>query len=71
MAETHKPTVHLIESEEANPAVRLQHGMRFEVKATRIVDVSLKPSQKIAARLCGGTSTCLALVEIPGPEVKE
>ena len=57
-------TVHLIESDDAEPGIKLQVGMRFEVRATNIVDTNLKGSRKVAARLCGGTSTCLALVEI-------
>jgi len=58
------PTVHLIESDKENPAITLTSGMRFEVKTTQVVDAALQPSQKIAARLCGSTSTCLALIEV-------
>jgi hypothetical protein len=59
-----KPTVHLIESNDAAPALMLKPGMRFAVHATRIVDAKMRPGKKIAARLCGGTTTCLALVEV-------
>jgi hypothetical protein len=59
-----KPTVHLIESDDLSPSITLKSGMRFEVKTTQVVDGALQPSQKIAARLCGSTSTCLALVEL-------
>jgi hypothetical protein len=55
---------HLIVSDDAEPAVKLKPGMRFEVHATTVVDAELKASGKVAARLCGGTNTCLALVEI-------
>ena len=58
------PKVHLIESDESEPTVKLKPGMRFEVHATSIVDVQFKPAGKTAARLCGGTTTCLALIEI-------
>lgn len=58
------PTVHLIESDDASPSITLTPGMRFEVKTTQVVDAALQPSQKVAARLCGSTSTCLALVEL-------
>lgn len=71
MADQNAPTVHLIESEDSAPTIQLKAGMRFEVRTTRIVDTSLRPSQKVAARLCGGTSTCLALVELGGSEVRE
>ncbi len=54
----------LIVSDESEPAVKLKTGMRFEVHATTLVDTELKASGKVAARLCGGTTTCLALVEI-------
>jgi hypothetical protein len=61
----HPPAkAHLIVSDDAEPAVKLKSGMRFEVYATTVVDTELKASGKVAARLCGGTSTCLALVEI-------
>jgi hypothetical protein len=63
-AEKPAPKAHLIVSDEAEPAVTLKPGMRFEVVATTVVDAELKASNKVAARLCGGTSTCLALVEV-------
>ena len=56
--------IHLVESDDQRPTIKLKPGMRFEVHATTIVDTELKPAEKVAARLCGGTSTCLALVEI-------
>jgi hypothetical protein len=64
-----KPTqpsgkVHLIVSDETQPSVKLKPGMKFKVHATTVVNTDLKPAGKIAARLCGGTTTCLALVEI-------
>jgi hypothetical protein len=65
-SKTDKPTTkaHLIVSDDAEPAVKLKPGMRFEVVATTVVDAELKASSKVAARLCGGTNTCLALVEV-------
>ena len=59
-----QPKMHLIESDETEPTIKVKPGMRFEVRATTIVNPELKPAVKVAARLCGGTSTCLALVEI-------
>ena len=55
---------HLVVSDDAEPAIKLKPGMRFEVHATTLVDTELKASGKVAARLFGGTNTCLALVEI-------
>ncbi len=56
--------VHLIQSDDKEPTVKLKPGMRFEVRHTTVVDAELKEAKKLAARLCGGTSTCLALVEV-------
>jgi hypothetical protein len=56
--------IHLIESDDVEPNLKLKAGMRFEVQATTIVDINMKPAGKVAARLCGGTTTCLALIEI-------
>jgi hypothetical protein len=58
------PSVHLIESDDAAPSLKLKPGMKFEVHLSSVVDAELNPSDKIAARLCGGTSTCLALVKV-------
>jgi hypothetical protein len=55
---------HLVVSEEAEPAIKVKAGMRFEVHSVVVVDEELQASKKVAARLCGGTSTCIALVEI-------
>lgn len=55
---------HLIVSETTEPAISMKPGLRFEVQSVVVVDEQLKTSDKIAARLCGGTNTCLALVEI-------
>ncbi len=58
------PKIHLIETDDTEPALKLKPGMKFEVMATTITDPELKPIKKIAARLCGGTNTCLALIEL-------
>jgi hypothetical protein len=57
-------TVHLIVSDESEPAIKVKTGTKFEVHSVKVVDASLKGTDKIAARLCGGTSTCLALVKV-------
>jgi hypothetical protein len=57
-------TAHLIVSDEPEPQMRLKPGMKFEVHATSVVDSALRPSTKVAARLCGGTTTCIALVKV-------
>ncbi|CCE12116.1 hypothetical protein BRAS3843_940020 [Bradyrhizobium sp. STM 3843] len=55
---------YLIVSDDKEPEVALKSGKRFEVRTLEVVDPKLNPSQKIAARLCGETSSCQALIEI-------
>lgn len=54
----------LIVSDERSPAVLLKAGQKLQVTAVSIVTPEMKKHGPIAARLCGGTSTCLAIVEI-------
>ncbi len=54
----------LIASNEKRPKVALKAGMRVEVTSVRIVDPDLLRSPKIAARLCGGSGTCIALIDV-------
>lgn len=56
--------IHLVELDDAEPTIKVRLGHRFEVRSISIVDPQLNPTKKVAARLCGGTDTCLALVEI-------
>jgi hypothetical protein len=57
----------LIVSDEKNPKVGLKPGMKLEIVSVRFAEPTLK-STKVAARLCGGTSTCVALVETEVPQ---
>ena len=57
-------TLKLILSDEKNPKVSLKLGMRLDEVAVSLADPKLKRAKPIAARLCGGSSTCLALVDI-------
>lgn len=54
----------LIVSDDPRPAVSLKPGQKLQVTAVSVVTPDLKKCGPIAARLCGGTSTCLALVEL-------
>ncbi len=56
--------VHLIISDEKSPSVQVKQGMRLDVISVKLVDPSLRKSKASAARLCGGTNTCLALIEL-------
>jgi hypothetical protein len=63
--------IHLIQSDDAVPLVRVAPGKRFEVVATTVVDSDLRaiddeteaPGAR-PARLCGSRSTCVAIVEL-------
>jgi hypothetical protein len=62
---------HLIQSDDAEPLVRLTPGKRYQVVATAVVDSDLQAidvetemSGVRPARLCGSRSTCVAIVEI-------
>ena len=57
----------LIVSDDKNPKVGLKPGMKLEIVSVRLAEPTLK-STKVAARLCGGTSTCVALVETEAPQ---
>lgn len=59
----------LIVSDEKKPKVALQAGMKLEVVGVSLVTAQLKPARGIAARLCDGGGTCVALVET-GTQVK-
>ena len=62
---------YLIQSDDAEPRIKLTPGKRYEVVVTSIVDSDLREitgeAKRPAARpprLCGSRSTCVALVEI-------
>jgi len=54
----------LIISPSKRPEVKLKKGARLKVVAVSLVSPTLKRPKAIAARLCGGTNTCLAMVEL-------
>lgn len=54
----------LIVSDDSKPAVNLKRGQRLQVTAVALRTPDLKKGGPIAARLCGGTNTCLALIEL-------
>lgn len=59
-----KKKLNFIVSDDQKPSVALKAGMRLDVVSVSLVDPTLKPSRARAARLCGGTNTCLALMEV-------
>lgn len=73
---TGKPaSVSFIASNEKAPRIRIKPGMRLNVVSTVLVGPDLKRLKNIGARLCGGSGTCMALVDIgsdvinPAPRV--
>jgi hypothetical protein len=69
-ATSSKQSLRLIAADDKNPKVELKPGMRLEVVSVSLLDPTLKKSRAKAARLCGGTDTCLALMEVGLPETK-
>lgn len=62
--------VHLIQSDDERPRVRLDPGKRYDVVVTSVVDSDLEAIKDETegtalrpARLCGSRSTCVAIVE--------
>jgi hypothetical protein len=56
--------ISLVASKQAKPAIKVKPGMKLTVASVVLVDPSGKKAGPIGARLCGGTSTCLALVDV-------
>lgn len=54
----------LIVSDDKKPSVMVKAGMKLDVVAVSLVTPDLKRAKPIAARLCGGSDTCLALIEL-------
>lgn len=66
---TPNPSIRLIVCDEENPKVTLKPGMRFEVASVSLVDPVRLDPQKIGGRLCGGSGTCLALIDVAAPVI--
>lgn len=60
-----------IVSNEKTPKIALRPGMRLDVVSVKLAAPTLKAAKPLAARLCGGTNTCLALVETEVPRESE
>ncbi len=56
--------LNLVVSDEKKPSVKLEPGMKLDVVSVSLVAPTLKAARARAARLCGGTNTCLAVVEV-------
>lgn len=58
--------VQLIVTDDPKPAVTVEPGTVLEVVSVALVTPSMSPAGPLGARLCGGTSTCLALISTQG-----
>jgi hypothetical protein len=57
-------SVQFIVTDDKSPSVPLKPGMKLNVVSTVLVGPDLKRIRNIGARLCGGSGTCMALVDI-------
>ena len=57
-------SMRFIVSDEKSPSIALKPGMRLDVVSTTLVGPDLKRLKNIGARLCGGSGTCMALVDL-------
>jgi hypothetical protein len=56
--------LNLIVSDQKNPVGIAKPGTRLEVVGVTLAGPKGPAKKRIAARLCGGTSTCIALVDV-------
>lgn len=56
--------IKFIVSDDQAPRIAVKPGMKFKAEAIELIDPNLKKTKIGAARLCGGTSTCVALIDI-------
>ena len=61
--------IKLLVCDEKNPSIKIKPGMNIHVEELSLVDTDLEEIKKMGARLCGGSGTCLALVDLLGPLV--
>jgi hypothetical protein len=61
---TKKPSSYLVVSNTQEPTIKVQGGKKYDVKHVQLIGEAGLPPSKIGARLCGGTSTCLAIIEV-------
>lgn len=59
----------LLVTDEQEPTIKIKSGMKFEVTSIPLIDASSGDPTKVAARLCGGTSYCIALTELDVPSI--
>lgn len=61
---TPKSKITLIQSDSATPAIKVRAGTKIRVEKVSIARPDGSKPQKMAARLCSGGGTCLALITL-------
>ncbi len=61
----------LLVTEDKRPQVALRPGMALSVVTVVMADPQTMKPAKLGARLCGGSGTCLALVDIDPEGIAE
>jgi hypothetical protein len=61
-----RSTAAFIVSNQRNPSVKLKAGMRLDVQSVKLLSPQLRVAKRLGARLCGGSGTCLALIDVQG-----
>ena len=59
-----KGRINLVVSAEKEPDVSVAPGQELQVVAVMLQGPDVAKIKKVGARLCGGTTTCLALIDI-------
>ena len=54
----------LVLHKDPTPKVELRPGMKIQVEEVELLGGTAAELKKIGARLCGGSSTCLAIIDI-------
>jgi len=64
MATKPSQSLTLIASDSRNPIGKSKPGTKLQVVSVTLAGTASAKRPKIGARLCGGTSTCLAVFEV-------
>jgi len=59
-----KKRINLVVSSEKQPLVPVKAGQKLQVVAVALTGGKGVSKKALGARLCGGTSTCLALMDV-------
>ncbi len=64
MAKQISRKITLVASDEKQPSIKIKPGQELRVTAVSLVGPNVDKLRSVGARLCGGSGTCLALVDI-------